>query len=94
VSRRRRKKAPLRTWIWLTVAAIGGAGLYAFLHRNSGGVIPLPGESRRAAENLPRDAEAPAHEPETASRERPKEEIRKHEREALDRVLRERSGAR
>jgi hypothetical protein len=81
-------------WIWLTVAAIGGAGLYAFLQRNSGGAIPMPGESRRAPEALRRETEAPAGEPETTSRERPKEEIRKHERDALDRVLQERSRAR
>jgi uncharacterized membrane protein len=69
---RRRRRSSSRAWLWLFGALVGAAVVYWLVRRPAGSsAIPLPGES------APNPTPAPA----------PREELRKSDRDALDRVL-------
>jgi surfactin synthase thioesterase subunit len=78
MSRRKRKSATRRRWLWVLGTVVGATAAYLVaLRLRADSALPIPGQvSERAAPS-------PA----------PKEEIRNSERDALDRVLRERSRA-
>jgi hypothetical protein len=76
MSRRKRKSATRRRWVWVLGAVVGvTAAYFVALRMRADSALPIPGRGPERA------ALSPA----------PKEEIRNSERDALDRVLRERS---
>jgi hypothetical protein len=76
MSRRKRKSATRRRWVWVLGAVVGvTAAYFVALRMRADSALPIPGRGPERA------APSPA----------PKEEIRNSERDALDRVLRERS---
>ncbi len=84
--RRRKKRASGGIWPWAALAAVAAGGAVYFFSARPAvrGSIPVPGEwAGRPAppEDSPRRSVAPA--------EAPREEIRKSDRDALDKVLRE-----
>jgi len=77
MSRRRRKKATPKRWLWLLGAVFGATAAYfVVLRLRADSALPIPGH---ASERAPASA--------------PNEEIRDSERDALGRVVRERSHA-
>jgi hypothetical protein len=75
---RRRRRSPSGPWLWLLGTLAGALAAYLFFRHPGGPAIPVPGEAARRVETSPA----------------PREEIRDSDREALDRLLRERSRAR
>jgi len=75
--RRSRRRPAYGAWLWLLGALAGAAVVYLFFRRPGGPAIPVPGEAA----------------PHTATAPSPHEDIRDSDREALERLLRERSRA-
>jgi hypothetical protein len=76
MSRRRKRRSTSKPWLWVLGAlAVAVVAYLFFRHPRGSAAIPVPGEAARWVET-------PLS---------PREEIRDSDREALDRVLRERS---
>ena len=76
MSRRTRKSARPKRWLWVLGAVVGATAAYfVVLRMRADSALPIPGRGSERATPSPA----------------PKEEIRNSERDALDRVLRERS---
>jgi hypothetical protein len=75
MSRRRRKSAGARPWLWILGAIAGAAAVYLAYRRHASGLIPIPGESVQPLVKSPT----------------PSERIDDADRQDLERVLRERA---
>ena len=78
MSRRRRKAAKSKRWLWIVGALVGATAAYFVVLRwRADSALPIPGES--AEQRAP------------SQQQPPREEIHDSERDALGRVLRERT---
>ena len=80
MSRRRRKASQAKRWLWIVGALVGATAAYfVALRWRADSALPIPGESMEH------------HVQPQSPPQRPHEEIRESERDALGRVLRERT---
>ena len=84
MSRRRRKSSKSKPWLWIIGAVVGGIALYYAIYRpGHRGSIPIPGEEAASPEPAEHEKRA------GSGVSPPREELRKSDHEALDRVLRD-----